>query len=185
MSQKGFSPILIVIIGLILLSIPLYYVGKIIYWNITCQHGVYVNGECKGLGAIPPQQPTPQTSPSTNVNPAPNSPGQTTNPDCYLEKVICIKAPCDPVLRCDNPLPAPISSARDDLAKQLKVSATDIVVINWEEIQWSDGSLGCPEPGKFYTQAIVPGYQVTFEFNNQQYEYHTNKNSRLVTCKSK
>ena len=36
----------------------------------------------------------------------------------------------------------------------------DLKVLSAEAVTWSDGSLGCPEPGMMYTQALVPGYRV-------------------------
>ncbi|MBI2330384.1 hypothetical protein HYU94_03260 [Candidatus Daviesbacteria bacterium] len=108
--------------------------------------------------------------------------GQTINPACYYEKVICKKAPCNPILRCEKPLPTPVFLARDNLAQQFKVSPIEIVVVLFEEIEWNDGSLGCSKAGMFYTQAIVPGYKAIFEFKQKQYEYHTDKNAQFVVC---
>lgn len=162
--QAGLAPILIVILIAALVG------GYLLYQNQAQPTTI--------------QQTTkPSSTPDASL--APTGVGQTANPNCYFGKVICIKNPCNPILHCDNQLPAPVSLARDDLAKQLKVSVMDVVVVRREEIQWTNGSLGCPEPGKVYTQAIVPGYKVIFEFNQKQYEYHTNKNNRFVTCKSK
>ena len=40
------------------------------------------------------------------------------------------------------------------------VSVSDMTVLRAESVTWPDGSLGCPEPGMQYTQALVPGYWV-------------------------
>lgn len=114
-------------------------------------------------------------------SPRPNFIEKPYGPPCYLEKVLCMVPPCNPILMCES-LPKIIYSAKDDLAKQLKVPNMDIVVASLQEIQWISGSLGCPEPGKLYTQAIVPGYQVIFEYQNKQYEYHTDKSKLFVIC---
>ena len=64
------------------------------------------------------------------------------------------------------------------------VSATpqEVTVVSVEATQWSDGSLGCPVEGMMYTQAIVPGYQIELEVNENIYEVHTDANSRTALC---
>ena len=44
------------------------------------------------------------------------------------------------------------------------VSATRVV--------WRDGSLGCPQPDRAYTQALVPGYRVLVRAGDQVLDYH-------------
>ena len=36
-------------------------------------------------------------------------------------------------------------------------------LIRDEAVTWSDGSLGCPQPGEYYTQVLVPGYWIVFD----------------------
>ncbi len=61
-------------------------------------------------------------------------------------------------------LPAGVQSMlpalREDAARRSGVAAADLRVISVEEVVWSDGALGCPEPGRMYTQALVPGHRV-------------------------
>jgi hypothetical protein len=72
--------------------------------------------------------------------------------------------------------------SQQDLAQKLGVSLNDIRVVSVEETTWSDGSLGCPQPGKVYAQVITPGFRVVFEANGQRYEYHTDKERHIVLC---
>src|SRR5699024_9726865 len=51
----------------------------------------------------------------------------------------------------DNPS---VQRAVDDLASKRGVSADDVEVVRVEDVTWRDGSLGCAEPGKMYTQAL-------------------------------
>ena len=53
-----------------------------------------------------------------------------------------------------------VTPARADLARRLGVDPDDLEVISAEEVTWPDGSLGCPEPGMSYTQALVDGSKV-------------------------
>jgi hypothetical protein len=49
-------------------------------------------------------------------------------------------------------------------------------------VDWSDTSLGCPEPGMMYAQVITPGFLVMIEAEGQQYEYHTDESRFVVLC---
>jgi len=69
-----------------------------------------------------------------------------------------------------------------DLAGRLNVAPGEVTVGSVEEVTWPDGSLGHPEPGRFYTQAEVPGYRVILEAGGTQYEYHTSRTRLFVFC---
>ena len=43
------------------------------------------------------------------------------------------------------------------------VSCADIKAMCVEPVTLSDGSLGCPQPGEFYTQVLVRGYWIVFD----------------------
>jgi hypothetical protein len=47
-----------------------------------------------------------------------------------------------------------------EAAALAKVDREQLVIVRRESVIWSDGSLGCPEPGMMYTQALVDGYWV-------------------------
>ena len=49
---------------------------------------------------------------------------------------------------------------RADAAQRAGVILDQVKVLTVESVTWSDGSLGCPEPGMMYTQALVRGYRV-------------------------
>jgi hypothetical protein len=59
----------------------------------------------------------------------------------------------------------------------------DIAVRSIQEVQWRDGSLGCPQPGMNYIMVITPGYLIMLEAKGQAYEYHTSLDT-VVWCKS-
>jgi len=65
-----------------------------------------------------------------------------------------------------------MEQARDDLAQRLQINAGEIVLEQAENVTWSDGALGCPEPGMFYTQALVPGYRLVYRHAGSSYFYH-------------
>jgi len=72
----------------------------------------------------------------------------------------------------------------DALVAQLGVSRQDIMVVAAESVVWNDGSLGCPKPGEFYTQALVPGYRVILEVDGVQYNYHASEKGYFFLCGS-
>jgi len=72
--------------------------------------------------------------------------------------------------------------ARAALAHELALAEADITVVEMEETEWRDSSLGCPEPGMNYLQVITPGYKITLEAQGKRYEYHSDTNRRVVRC---
>ena len=69
-----------------------------------------------------------------------------------------------------------------DAAKRLQVAARQVVLTAAERVTWADASLGCPEPGKMYTQALVPGFRVVARAPSGQLVYHTDERARFATC---
>jgi hypothetical protein len=81
--------------------------------------------------------------------------------------------------------PATLDKLRADLASQQSVAAGEVKVIRAEAVNWPDGSLGCPQPGMMYTQAIVPGYRVELEASGKRYTYHASEKGYFKLCTSK
>jgi hypothetical protein len=59
-----------------------------------------------------------------------------------------------------------------DAMKRTAQPREAIVVVTAEQVTWSDGSLGCPQPGMAYTQALVPGYRIVLRVGGQTLNYH-------------
>ena len=69
------------------------------------------------------------------------------------------------------------------LAKRTGVEASALQLTGKEEQEWSDSSLGCPDPAAMYLQVITPGYKLTFSDGTKSYAVHTDDTaSRLVLC---
>ncbi len=74
-------------------------------------------------------------------------------------------------------------AGRHFLATDLGIPATDLELMRVEQVDWEDSDLGCPEEGMVYTQAIVPGYRLDFQYQGSLYEVHTNRyGSQVLTC---
>ena len=69
-----------------------------------------------------------------------------------------------------------------DLSKRLKIEIEKIVLVKAEEVVWNDGSLGCPQPGQFYTQALVDGYWLILEVDNIAYDYRASDRGNFFLC---
>ena len=57
-----------------------------------------------------------------------------------------------------------------------------LVVTRAESVTWNDGALGCPEPGMFYTQALVDGYWIVVEAGDQSLDYRAQGNGYFRLC---
>jgi hypothetical protein len=77
-----------------------------------------------------------------------------------------------------------VEPARTDLARRLGIDPDEIEVVRAEEITWPDGSMGCPEPGKSYTQALVEGSRVVLVHDDRVYVYHAGGGSEPFLCPS-
>lgn len=67
-------------------------------------------------------------------------------------------------------------------ASETGVDTASIRVVGAEAVTWSDGSLGCPKPGEFYTQALVPGYRVVLDVAAEEVNYHASESGDFAAC---
>jgi hypothetical protein len=77
-----------------------------------------------------------------------------------------------------------INELQHDAGTRTGVDASAIVVVQARVVSWPDGSLGCPEPGVVYTQAIVPGYWVVLEAAGEQLDYRVGSRDSFVICEN-
>lgn len=73
----------------------------------------------------------------------------------------------------------------DDAARRFGVLARDVVLSDAEQVTWGDSSLGCPEPGQMYAQALVPGFRVVANTTQGKLVYHTDEGRRVASCGSR
>ena len=120
--------------------------------------------------AAPAESPLPTPAPDTGLTPdatplAEEVPGLTPRPPVTGE------------------VPAGLLDAiLADLAGRRDVSTDEIEVVRGESVVWRDGSLGCPQPGMMYTQALVPGYQVVLRVDDETFDYHAGESGFFVLC---
>ena len=77
-----------------------------------------------------------------------------------------------------------VGEAVADLSRRLDVDPADITVVSAEEVTWRDGSIGCPQPGMLYTQALTNGTRVVLEAEGQRYQYHAGGRRSAFLCEN-
>jgi len=73
-------------------------------------------------------------------------------------------------------------AALADASRRTGLVPGDLKVISADAVTWPDGSLGCPQPGRMYTQASVPGFRVRIGAGGRVLDYHANARGGLVLC---
>ena len=71
-----------------------------------------------------------------------------------------------------------------DAAARAGVEPGEVDLVVAEAVTWSDGSLGCPEPGMMYTQALVPGYRVVVEAGGEELSFHASESGDFRLCEN-
>lgn len=70
----------------------------------------------------------------------------------------------------------------DDAAQRTGREAESLVVSRALRVTWSDGSLGCPQPGMHYTQALVPGWHVHITAGDEVLDYRLTDRGSFLLC---
>lgn len=82
----------------------------------------------------------------------------------------------------DAALQALVPAALQDAAARSRLAVAELRVLSAQRVTWSDGSLGCPQPGKMYTQALVPGYRIRIQAGGQTLSYHAGPRGPAQFC---
>jgi hypothetical protein len=77
-----------------------------------------------------------------------------------------------------------VQRAIADLASRQGVDPSAIMTVSVDEVTWPDGSIGCPQPGMSYAQALVAGVRVLLELDGRRYEYHAGEGRPIFLCET-
>jgi hypothetical protein len=77
-----------------------------------------------------------------------------------------------------------IEQAIADLSDRFGLDRSAIEVLEAEAVTWLDGSLGCPQPGMIYTQALAQGYRVLLGSQGHTFAYHAGPDAVPFYCES-
>jgi hypothetical protein len=60
--------------------------------------------------------------------------------------------------------------------------ASEVRIVRTEPVTWPDGAIGCPEPGRMVTQALVPGWRIEVQAGSERLDYHAARGGRWLYC---
>ena len=69
-----------------------------------------------------------------------------------------------------------------EAASVARVAREKLIIVRAEAVVWNNGSLGCPEPGMEYTQALVNGYWVVINAAAQTYDFRVGRDGSFRLC---
>jgi len=69
-----------------------------------------------------------------------------------------------------------------DAGRRSGIAVDRIRVVQSDAVTWRDGSLGCPEPGRMYTQALIRGYLIRVQADATVLEYHASTRGQWLYC---
>lgn len=72
--------------------------------------------------------------------------------------------------------------AKEDLANCRGIDKEQIAVAAVKAVNWSNTSLGCPEPGMVYDRVITRSYRIPLSYDGKIYEYHSDQGGRVIYC---
>jgi hypothetical protein len=133
-------------------------------------------------GCVPLSQPTGSTVTPVQTSPpvAPTCPARTREAITPLPTVTTRASA--PAADATAEVTGVAHLAVQDLADRLGVPPSEVQVVDVEEADWPDTSLGCPEPGTMYAQVITPGYELVLACRDRRFVYHSDMEERIVFC---
>ena len=81
-------------------------------------------------------------------------------------------------------LNSPAGIAQQLVAEQTGARAEEVEIVSTKQVDFSDSSLGCPQPGMSYLQVITPGYQVLAAHAGKTYDVRIAGQRALICDKS-
>jgi hypothetical protein len=85
----------------------------------------------------------------------------------------------------ENGVPVQFEAILADLSTRTGSTVTrqSLTGFTWAEETFDDASLGCPQEGQSYAQAITPGYRFTIDYNGVTYDYRVaQETGTIVLC---
>ena len=75
-----------------------------------------------------------------------------------------------------------VAAAIADTATREGVAPGEVVIAAWSPVTWNDGSIGCPQKGRSYTQALVGGELLLLRVGTGLFQYHASEGGPLAYC---
>ena len=90
--------------------------------------------------------------------------------------------PVRPEVPMNPTLESITATVLEDAASRTGLARASLKVESATAVTWSDGSLGCPQPGMSYTMALVPGYRIRVRAGEQVLDYHASQRGYFMLC---
>lgn len=140
-----------------------------------------ITSACSSQASEPAPDPGETTPPARSTLPALIETGQP--PDSPVSQT---PLPAQGTAPVTGEVPqALLQAIMADLSARTGVAPAAMAVVRAESVVWGDGSLGCPEPGMMYTQALVDGYWVVLKVNAREYDYRASQTGYFRLCEGK
>jgi hypothetical protein len=75
-----------------------------------------------------------------------------------------------------------VARVRADVLGRSGKATAELRLVRDQAMTWSDGSLGCPQPGEVYPQVLVPGFWIVFVAGDREYDYRSDAQGRFRLC---
>lgn len=75
-----------------------------------------------------------------------------------------------------------VDFSKTDLARNRGLDPGSIVLAEARRVSWRSGAMGCPKPGMFYTQALVPGTLIVLRVGQKSFAYHASSDGQPFHC---
>jgi hypothetical protein len=116
---------------------------------------------------------------------APDASASDREPSGSPLETVQASASADPAPDAPHGIPqAAWDAILDDLSGRVDDPVSTATVVTAEAMTWNDGSLGCPQPGQVYTQALVEGYQVILAVDGREFDYRVGAGSDVRLCRT-
>ena len=139
--------------------------------------------------AAPVESPVPGESDHMEITPTPTL-DLGNKRELFLPtntpRTVGSQSPTIPTVETTRPsiLAAPDQQAIADLAARLRIAPEAIAVARMVEVDWPDGSVGCPQPGMRYKQVLTNGTFIQLQVGDQLYNYHSGAGRPAFLCTS-
>lgn len=142
-----------------------------------------------------PEPPTPTATPSATATPTPTA-SPTEAPATATPQLAATSQPALPTRPLPTRLPLPATTPPvtgevpadlldriiADVMQRSGAAREEVRIVRDEAVTWSDGSLGCPQPGMSYLQVLIDGYWVIAQVGDTPYDYRVDGSGQFRLC---
>jgi hypothetical protein len=98
---------------------------------------------------------------------------------CGTSRTDVPATPVNPDL--ENVLPPDVAlSVQNQISQTMGVAVENMEITKVEKMDWPNSCLGLPQGDEVCTEAITPGWLLTFKINDQEYRYRVDKTGTVI-----